>query len=158
MMSQPKPRPSPALSPWREWQASPECTFPAAFRECPVPICRLWADKSHLLSAFDNVVKGYTFRQHCQEHSLSVCRKVRQCEKENILKTYCTQDLTVAAFRVTVALPLGGAFCITATCDLRRSSIHIGRSDLYREKTPYAFRNDAGAVSITVCECHTMWT
>ena len=72
---------------------------------------RLWEDKSHLLSAFDNVVKGYTFRQHCQEHSLSVCRKVRQCEKENILKTYCTQDLTVAAFRVTVALPLGGALC-----------------------------------------------
>ena len=29
----------------------------------------------------------------------------------NILKTYCTQDLTVAAFRVTVALPLGGALC-----------------------------------------------
>lgn len=32
-------------------------------------------------------------------------------------KTSCTQDLTVAAFRVTVALPLGGALCQLNSCE-----------------------------------------
>lgn len=57
------------------WQASPKCTFPAAFRECPVPICRLRAERCKEPSGFDNFVNDETFRQQCRNVGQAECLK-----------------------------------------------------------------------------------